>query len=223
MKDIKAMIFDCDGVLFDSREANIKFYNHILARFKLPAMTEEMIEYVHMHTVDQSIEYLFKDTPYLEEAQRYRLHEMDYTPFLKEMVMEPGLREVLTVLKEKYKLAVATNRSTSIGHVLEEFGLSDFFDMVVSSLDVENTKPHPECVHKILQAFSLEPNEALYVGDSEIDAKTAQNAQVPFVAYKNASLPAQYHIESLTQILKILEIKNPGGPSKTSFGSPGQR
>ena len=207
MREIKAIIFDCDGVLFDSREANVKFYNHILKRFGLPPMTEEMITFVHMHTVDQAIEYLFKGTPYLAEAQRYRLHEMDYTPFLKEMVMEPGLKELLPKLRGKYKLAIATNRSTSIGQVLEEFGLNQFFDMVVSSLDVKSSKPDPECLHKILAAFDLSPSEGIYVGDSEIDAQTAENAKVTFVAYKNPLLKAQYHIDSLDQLLELPIIK----------------
>jgi len=38
---IEVVIFDCDGVLFDSREANTVFYNHILSEFQLPPMTEE--------------------------------------------------------------------------------------------------------------------------------------------------------------------------------------
>ncbi len=209
MEEIKAVIFDCDGVLFDSREANVKFYNHILKRFDLPPMTDEKIAFVHMHTVDQAIEYLFKDTSYLQEAQRYRIEEMDYTPFLKEMIMEASLKKTLTQLKRHYKLAIATNRSTSIGEVLEEFGLTPFFDMVVSSLDVKRPKPDPECIHKILAAFDLPPSGALYVGDSEIDAQTAENACVTFVAYKNPSLTAQYHIDSLDQLLQLPIIKIP--------------
>ena len=48
---IKLVAFDCDGVLFDSRQANIAFYNDILARFEQPRMDLEAEDFVHSHTV----------------------------------------------------------------------------------------------------------------------------------------------------------------------------
>ena len=47
-KKISAVIFDCDGVMFDSRQANINFYNHLLARYGLQEMTADQVDYVHM-------------------------------------------------------------------------------------------------------------------------------------------------------------------------------
>ena len=141
-KKVSAVIFDCDGVLFDSRQANINFYNHILAHFGLPPMTEDQVSYVHMHTADESIRLIFQGTPYINEAQEYRMR-LDYTPFINDMVMEPGLKELLKLLKPEFGIALATNRSNTIGKVLEWNGLDKYFDIVVSSLDVEKHKPHP--------------------------------------------------------------------------------
>ena len=201
-----AVIFDCDGVMFDSRQANVHFYNHILRRFGLPPMTDDKVSFVHMHTADESIRYLFAGTPHLEKAQIYRL-EMDYAPFIDDMIMEPGLRELLDLLKPRVGLAVATNRSNTIGRVLECYGLETYFDIVVSSLDVKKPKPHPESLFKILDFFGIEPNEALYVGDSSVDYETAVAAAVPFVAYKNPSLTATHHVDNLMEIVgRVLEI-----------------
>ena len=57
----EVIIFDCDGVLFDSRKANQSFYNHLLEHFGKPPMTEADLSYVHMHTAGESITYLFGD------------------------------------------------------------------------------------------------------------------------------------------------------------------
>jgi phosphoglycolate phosphatase len=203
LKKIRAVVFDCDGVLFDSRQANIHFYNHLLSRFGLPPMTEDKIDYVHMHTADESIRHIFEGSPYTEEAQAYRW-EMDYTPFIKDMIMEPGLKEILQALKPAFGLAVATNRSNTIGKVLESNGLDKFFDIVVSSLDVKNPKPHPESLLKILRFFTIGPQQALYVGDSRVDRETARAASVPFIAYKNRSLEADFHADRMPDILTIV-------------------
>jgi phosphoglycolate phosphatase len=202
VNSFSAVIFDCDGVMFDSRQANINFYNHLLAHFGLPLLREEQVAYIHMSTADESVRYVFKGTPYLEQALAYR-PQVDYTPFIRDMVMEPGLKELLALLKPKCGLAVATNRTNTIGKVLEVNGLTGYFDIVVSSLDVARPKPHPEALLKILDFFSIRPAQALYVGDSPVDAQTAKAASVPFVAYKNKNLDAEFHVDQLLDLTDI--------------------
>ena len=200
---ISAVIFDCDGVMFDSRKANENFYNSILAHFGLPPMAPDDIDFVHMHTAVESVDHIFGDNPNRTRAQEYRL-KLDYTPFIKYMVMEPGLVEVLDFLKPQYGLAVATNRSNTIGTVLEVNGLSRYFDIVVSSLDVRNPKPHPESIFKILDFFGIKPLQCFYVGDSEIDLELCQAAGIPLIAYKNKALKARIHIESLLELKEVI-------------------
>lgn len=209
---ISVIIFDCDGVMFDSRQANLNFYNHILAHFGLPPLTGEDTEFVHTHTAVESLNHILRGSPYLAQAQQFRL-KLDYTPFIKDMVMEPGLKEVLEFLKPRYALAVATNRSTTIGKVLELNGLSHYFDLVVSSLDVKNPKPHPESIYRIAGFFGISPDECLYVGDSLVDYETARSAGVGFISYKNRELDADYHVDCLMEIAGLL---NPGYPDGMS-------
>ena len=197
-----AVIFDCDGVLFDSRQANIRFYNHLLEHFGHPCMEEEDVAYVHMHTADESIRRIFRRSPHLEAALAYRLN-VDYFPFIRDMVMEPGLREVLACLGLETGLGVATNRSNTIGAVLQHHELEGFFDVVISSLDVRRPKPHPEGLLRILDHFDIRAPQALYVGDSTVDADTALAARVPFVAYKDTGLRADYHAQDLWEVARI--------------------
>jgi phosphoglycolate phosphatase len=210
---VSAVIFDCDGVMFDSRQANINFYNHILSEFGLPPLTAEDIEFVHMHTAVESLNHIFRESLYLAKAQEYRL-KLDYSPFIKDMAMEPGLKEVLDFLKPSYGLAVATNRSYTIGKVLELNGLNHYFDIVVSSLDVENPKPHPEAILKILDFFGIEPQGCFYVGDSLVDFETARSAGVRFISYKNRGLHTDYHVDHLMDITELLNSDYSEGISR---------
>ena len=105
MNKISAVIFDCDGVMFDSRQANINYYNHILGHFNLPPMTEDEVSFVHMNTADESVRHIFKGTPYTVQAQEYK-KEVDYTPFINDMIIDPELKDLLRGLRPNFSLAV---------------------------------------------------------------------------------------------------------------------
>jgi len=198
------VVFDCDGVMFDSRQSNINYYNHVRHHFNLPSLVEDEISYVHMHTADESIKYIFKETELTDQALEYR-KKMDYGPFIPDMILEPDLKELLKTLKPKVGLAVATNRSNTIGDVLKTHDLSQYFDIVVSSLDVNHPKPHPESIFKILEFFQVDQNKCIYIGDSPIDYQTAKAANVIFVSYQNPELKADFQVRRLREILDVMK------------------
>jgi phosphoglycolate phosphatase len=205
MKHIKIVAFDCDGVMFDTTESNTAYYNQILEHFGRPALTAEQFAYCHSHTADQAISKLFDDEESFRAAQAYR-NRMSYIPFLNDMEIEPYLKPLIQKLRPRYKTAIATNRSDTMDRVISEHGLEGYFDLVVCSNDVDHPKPHPDQLIKILEHFRIEPCDSLYVGDSKLDEIAAKAAGVPFVAYKNRSLSADFHIQSLKQIAEILGI-----------------
>ena len=204
MEQVSVVIFDCDGVMFDSRRANEAYYNHILAQFGKPPMNSEECDYVHMNTAEQSVAYLFRNDPKLKDALAYR-HRVSYLPFIHSMEMEPYLKSFLQYLRPTYRTAISTNRSDTMGPVLSEHGLEGYFDIVVSCLDVKHPKPDPESVIKILDHFGLTPHQAIYIGDSEIDEQAAKAAGIPLVAYKNPALSADYHVTHFKEIEDLLE------------------
>ena len=206
MQQVRIVIFDCDGVMFDSKKANEAYYNHILEHFGKPHMDSLQCEYVHMNTAEQSVAHLFKDDPQLPQALAYR-GRISYFPFIPVMQLEPYLKDFLRFLRPAYKTAISTNRSDTMGRVLEHHGLEDCFDMVVSCLDVKQPKPDPESLIKILDHFGLSPEQAIYIGDSEIDELAARAAQIPLVAYKSKNLSAPYHVEHFKEIQALLEGK----------------
>lgn len=198
-------MFDCDGVMFDTTQSNKTYYNNILAHFGKPPMTDEEFRYVHMHTVDDSLDFLFKDKAMRLAAQRVR-REMTYQPLIKYMEIEPFLKPLIKKLRPAYHTAVATNRSDTMQGVLAEHGLEGWFDVVICALDVQHPKPHPEGLLTILSRLNLSPLEAVYIGDSELDEIAARESGIPLIAYDNPSLSAAYHIQNLGQVEEILGV-----------------
>lgn len=201
---IRAVIYDCDGVLVDSVESNRAYYNHILARFGLPAVTQSQMELVLTGTGKSVLEALFEGSPFAEAAREFQL-QMPADIFLDLVKPEPHVHEVLRQLRTGgCRTAVATNRGKSLVPLLEMLGMRDLFDILVSSNDVTRNKPDPECLFIVLKRFGLAPDAVLYIGDSDVDRETAARAGTPFAAYRNASLKADLHLCSHTDLVKVL-------------------
>jgi HAD superfamily hydrolase (TIGR01549 family) len=199
----KVIAFDCDGVMFDTAEANRTYYNTLLERLGLPAMTAEQFSYAQAHTVDETIAFLCGSNDLIQQAYESR-KTMSYLPFVKEMTMEPHLIPILKKLRGTYWTAINTNRTDTMEGVLADHGLKPYFDYVVCASDVTHPKPHPEGLLKIADHFHIQVTELFYIGDTEVDEFAAQGAGVAFAAYKNPSLKATYHIETLAELETIL-------------------
>jgi HAD superfamily hydrolase (TIGR01509 family) len=189
--------------MLDSRGANVAFYNAFRERFGLPAMSEAEEEYVHAHPVQESLRHILPTDLHgrIDEARA----EMDYRQVLPALYLEPGLVELLGLLKSMgVRLAVNTNRTTTMELVLDHFGLRGFFELVVTAGKVAWPKPHPESLHKVLGIWGLPASEVAFIGDSSVDMDTAFRAGVPFWAYRNPALKAETHIESFPALLACI-------------------
>ncbi len=212
--NITCVIYDCDGVLFDSLDANSRLYNHIAASVGRPPLSDGEIRYCHTHTVYESIHHIFREDPGQEKkALDFLKHQMNLGDFVVHLRMEPNLLPTLDRLKEKGIMrAISTNRTTSMKALMEYFALGPYFEMVVTALDVERPKPDPESVEKILATLGVEKGQTLFVGDSDVDRETAAGAGVKFVAYKNRDLPADAFIEDHLTLLSFLANGRPPRP-----------
>jgi phosphoglycolate phosphatase len=195
---LKVVAFDCDGVIFDSLQSNIAFYNQILRHFNRPPMSPAEVEYIHCHTVHESMAYILHDYPDYDEVERY-YRTLDSQEFISLMVQEPFLLDFLQYLKPRFGRAVATNRSTTTQAVFTYHGLEEWFDIIVSARDVVRPKPHPELFDLIMTHYDITPEEVIYIGDSIVDQEFARNAGVRLVAYRNPDLEADYYLESFAQ------------------------
>ena len=201
---ISAVIFDCDGVLIDSKQANVRFYNLILREMGLPEMRPEDEEYVHSQTVTESIRYLVSDSRL--DSAFHTARRISYSSVLPYIRPQQNIEAALRQLAGKgYLLAVNTNRTNTIDLILDKFGLASYFNLVVTASTVEHPKPHPESLYYILGQWSLSPRKAVFIGDTEVDSRTAMTAGVPFWAYQNQALSADCHISDHLQVVQKLE------------------
>lgn len=201
---LKLIVFDCDGVLFDSREANRIYYNDLLSAFDHPPMDDQELEFVHSHNVTDSVSHIFEKhrATDLEAVHRHRLSQ-SYTPYLSYMVIEPDLIEFLDIVKVHYQLAISTNRTTTMKPLLDSYELTDYFELVVTPMDVKSPKPAPDALLKIFSHFNCRPEETIFIGDSVIDQQHTENTGVDLIAFKNKLLKARYQVDRFMQILEL--------------------
>jgi phosphoglycolate phosphatase len=202
------VIYDCDGVMFDSLDQNKRLYNHIALSMGRGPLDDAEALFCHAHTLNESIKHIFNgDETREKKALAFWKSDINFMDFIVYLKMEPNLIETLKSLKDRgIKTAISTNRTTTMEYIMEKFDLSRHFDMVVTALpkDVKNPKPHPESVEKILNALNVEGGRVLYVGDSEVDWKTARSSGVTFIAYKNPDLEADGFIDDHQDLLAFL-------------------
>ena len=202
------VIYDCDGVLFDSLDQNKRLYNHIALSTGRAPLTDSEALYCHIHTLHESIRHIFGDNEAMvDKALAFWKSDINFMDFIGYLKMEPHLIETLEKLKDRnIKTAISTNRTNTMEFIMEKFDLNQYFDMVVTALpkDVKNPKPHPEGVKKILSELNVDGGKTLYVGDSEVDQKTARSSGVKFIAYKNPELEADGFIDDHLGLLAFL-------------------
>jgi HAD superfamily hydrolase (TIGR01509 family) len=208
----QCVIYDCDGVLFDSLESNRRLYNDFCLHFSRPPLTEEELKFVHTHTVFEALHAILGHDAQQEKAAFDFWERIDILPYLDLLQMEPHLLETLDSLKGLGVLrAICTSRSTTMKPIMEKFHLEPHFEMVVTALDVKNPNPHPEAIEKIIAAFGLDRRKMILVGDSANDQQAAQAAGILFAAYKNKEIAGDFFIEDHRLIVDLLSVSSSHG------------
>ncbi|MGB3221197.1 MAG: HAD hydrolase-like protein [Desulforhopalus sp.] len=210
---LKLIVFDCDGVLFDSKKANCMYYNYLLSHFGLTPMCKSEEDYVHMSNVADSVKHIFRHytVPTLFEVQTF-MKLCEYEPFLQYMVMEKDLLEFLEITSRKYHLAISTNRTNTMIPLLKRYRLENYFGKVVTAATAKRPKPAPDGLLEILSFFDCKPEETIFIGDSIVDEQHARSCGVPLIAFKSPELEAAYHVTSFLEILKLPPFQSPITP-----------
>jgi len=190
LKPVKLVMFDLDGTLVETGNEIAQAVNDTLREFDFSAVSQEQVNgWIGYGTLELLIQALafVSQTPaetvrargdLAQIKQQFDLNYQQHCGTISQLY--PQVREVLTELKSRgVKLAVVTNkemRYTQI--VLAAHQLHGFFDEVISGDSLTTKKPDPAGVRHCLRLFEVDPEDALFVGDSSIDAATAKNAGV---------------------------------------------
>lgn len=200
---LRGLVFDIDGVMLDSRTSNMEFYNIIRRAVQLPPLSREEEDYCHMASVEEALERIIP--PDYRAAAEEACARIDYAEQILPMLsLEPGLLEALHWMQLwDVRLAIFTNRSSSVDELLRYFGLESFFHPVQTA-GICLPKPAPDGLLRILDDWSLEPSQIAFLGDSKVDELAAKSAGVPFWAFRNSLLHARLHFDDFFTMISLI-------------------
>lgn len=204
---ISAVIFDIDGVLIDSFEANLKFFQNLMIKFGYTPPTREEFPKYFALTMMESIKAMTQSTSNNEIMKIWKAGSDRESFYPMELISAPtGVNVVLEALSKKYLLGIVTGRiKSSIFTVPQLAVLEKYFKTIVSYEDTSYHKPHPEPLLLATKRLQVHPNETIYIGDNEIDLKSARAAGMKVIIYGNQPIDgADANTSDFTAIPRII-------------------
>ncbi|MBI2058610.1 MAG: HAD family phosphatase [Nitrospirae bacterium] len=215
---IRALIFDCDGVIADTEPAHYAMFNRVL-KIRGYSMTREEYDRRYLALNDRECFTAFSvhhglgwsRDAILKCAREKARH---YGGFLANgrLKIYPGVRRFVRVAAGHVPLAVYSGALKSeVKHILRSAGLNGHFRAIVASDDVARGKPHPEGYRKALDrlnrmtAKKIHSHECLVVEDSPPGLESARKAGMRSLAVTNSYAPARLHkadwiVRSLSEV-----------------------
>ena len=184
MKTYKGVLFDMDGTLISTYE-NV---NYKKAFMELKSVQKSLILKVVKSRVKSFADLETKIMEEVDDPQEANLLIQRVRAFLMQHYEQvPLMREARAFLEylktEGYRICLCTNNATSIvEHILEQKGLGDYFDYVITSQQVTKAKPDPQMYTKALEYIGLQPQECIVFEDTESGVLAARHAGVPVIA-----------------------------------------
>lgn len=197
---LRAIIFDCDGVLADTERIHWQAFNEVLSQLGLHMSWSEYVERYLAYDDPSCFRAFLSDVGHphddslIHELVRQKRHLLSERSGSLAIVGYPGVVEFVTEASKRYHLAVASGAARNeILMVLNALGITEFFKVIVSSEDVAHGKPHPEPFIKAMERLNeqlnlnpqLKPNECLAVEDSIHGVRAAKAAKMWCLAVTN--------------------------------------
>ncbi len=191
---MKALIFDFDYTLGDTTEGILDCLSCGLRELGFPpAGREEMRRTIGL-SLPASLRELTGcgDEDMGREFSRVFMARADQVMVASAALYE-GTAPLLLELKDRGigTAIVTTKAAFRVRGILEKFGLSGLVDVIVGSDMVKKEKPDPEALELALTLLHIGPEEAIYIGDSAVDAQCARSAGVAFAGVTTGTTPAE--------------------------------
>lgn len=210
MNNLKAIIFDMDGVIVDSEALSVASEKSVLDKNGIVIDEADWATFKGKTSVaifSFIIEkYNLKNLDPIKMREEKIGYYMDL--FEKEISMFTGFMELINYLRPKYRIALTTSSGKDIqDRVFSRFDLHKYFDEIVTSDLVTNGKPHPEPYLLTLEKLGLCGDECVAVEDSDNGVTSAKSAGIKTVAVTH-TFPKEKLAHSDFIVNNLLEIKN---------------
>ena len=207
IKDKTAVIFDMDGVIFDTERLYIEACVEVGDKYGADNIEETCHKCIGINSV-ATAEILYdtygRDFP-LQEF-RSEVDEIFVRKFEEKAPVKPGVKELLTYLKSTgYKIAIASStKKSGVARELEQAGFLEYFDELVCGDMVEKSKPNPDIFLKAAECLGEEPENCIVIEDSFNGIRAAHAAEMFAIMVPDILPPDEEMKEKASLILDSL-------------------
>ncbi len=201
--EVKAVLFDLDGVLVDSYEAWFLAYNQTLKHFGFKPVSDTYFSKHFGKPVEDDVKRVFIGKTTEEVMDGYAMHFPKNAKYVR---LFPNVKKVLDYLKNKdIKIGLISNSHIKIARsILKHFKIIKYFDVIVTRSDVKRGKPAPDMVLKACKMLKIKPKDAILVGDTKNDIVAGRKTGCFAVGY---GVEGDIKIKDLNKIKDFIEFK----------------
>lgn len=179
---IKAIIFDLDGVIVDTKNIHFDALNKAISDFDsnfVISYSDHLNKYDGLSTKDK-LSLLVNEGLDLSNVAKINTNKKNYTDQLlsKNLSFDQSIYDIFKKLKsKKLKIAIATNAiRKTLDTVIAKLKISNFVDFSISNEDVKFPKPHSEIYMRTFLKLEVNPNETIIIEDSKLGRESAYNS-----------------------------------------------
>ena len=195
---LRAVLFDLDGVLVESRAVWFEVMRAIARKFGYPEISAEQMERAWGQGIAEDAR-MFYPRFTVEELERE--YNLMFRWHIRHLRVEPDGPPALEKLRTNgTRVAVVTNSPSEVARAMLDKARIDP-DVLVSGSDVGQPKPAPDGILAALTLLQLTAAEAMFVGDTNFDREAARRAGIGFAGYR---IDGDVRIESLREIVKLV-------------------
>jgi len=184
MSKYNTIIWDMDGTLLDTLDDLTDSVNEALKEFQLPVKSRSDIRGFIGNGVLRLLELSVPEGKKHPQFDAIFLFFKDHYAMNCRNKTKPydGLEEMLQELKSQgYRLAIASNKIDSAVKELAELYFKHTIEVAIGDSEGIRRKPYPDKVFAALQLMHADPKSAVYIGDTEVDIATAENAGIDYI------------------------------------------
>ncbi|MHA1292072.1 MAG: HAD family hydrolase [Promethearchaeota archaeon] len=232
ISNYRGIIFDLDGVIFDIADCIKQAVEDAIEKYKIETNTDNVLQEI-AHLIEDIQHYpvpkiilqsyeLLKDVEFLNGLTYFKKLRVSvylfnqFNKYKENAGIFDGINSIIEYLYRKnLKLAILTNNKSNYAEeILKKFNLDKYFELIIGFNDVDEVKPSPDGINKILKKWEISPSEAIFIGDMTTDILAGKAANVYMIcvasglAQKDSLLELNPDslVDNIQELKKLLNV-----------------
>lgn len=213
---IKCIIFDCDGLMFDTERLSIENWHKMSKKHNF-AIPDGFFIKITGATREACAEIFTKINNLedcIDDIRAQRMKDIEIATATIDNLNKKGLIELLTYLNsQNYLVAIASSSEKNyVQSLVDHMSFKARIDYIVAGSMIENSKPAPDIFLNVATTLNLDPSECLVLEDSKNGLKAAYSALMPSIFIQDTVTPDEemkqyikYQLDDLSQVINFLK------------------